>query len=94
MKRQAVQLGRFLLSSASLGDTVSDHPDLPNALYADRTVFIGPMRNTFDVRYDPTLHALSLGRVWLGRFAKTHVLFIIAKSANHGMGLLRSVRRV
>ena len=37
--------------------------DILNALYADRTVFLDPIRYNFDVRYYPALHALSLGKI-------------------------------
>ena len=67
MKRQAAWLVRFLLLSASLADNlkklVLPDQDILNALYADRTVFLDPIRYNFDVRYYPALHALSLGKI-------------------------------
>jgi len=37
--------------------------DILNALYADRTIFLDPIRYNFDTRYYPALHALSLGKI-------------------------------
>lgn len=37
--------------------------DILNALYADRTIFLDPIRYNFDVRHYPALHALSLGKI-------------------------------
>ena len=37
--------------------------DVLNALYADRTILLDPIRYNFDARYLRPLHALSLGRI-------------------------------
>ncbi len=37
--------------------------DILNALYADRTIMLDPIRYNFDVRYYPMLHALSFGKI-------------------------------
>ena len=46
-----------------LKNLVLPDQDILNALYADRTIFLDPLRYNFDVRYYPALHALSLGKI-------------------------------
>ena len=44
-------------------NTIQNDYCILNALYADRTIFLDPIRYNFDVRYYPALHALSFGKI-------------------------------
>ena len=45
--------------------------DILNALYADRTIYLDPIRYNFDARYYPVLHALSLGKISIETISKS-----------------------
>ena len=63
LRREQNEQDVFGFIERNLKKLILPDQDILNALYADRTVFLDPIRYNFDVRYYPALHALSLGKI-------------------------------
>lgn len=63
LRREQREQEVFDFMNSNQAKLVLPDQDILNALYANRTILLDPIRYNFDVRYYPALHALSLGKI-------------------------------